>query len=66
MKKSILNIGTALNKKEQKQINGGGPPIDVGSCATLSWCNSTCDGECIACISNGSITGFACFGYANQ
>jgi len=25
MKKSILNIGKALNKAEQKQVNGGGP-----------------------------------------
>ncbi len=26
MKKSILNIGIALEKKEQRQINGGNPP----------------------------------------
>ncbi|MBA6156382.1 hypothetical protein H3Z83_07630 [Tenacibaculum sp. S7007] len=27
MKKSILNLGKALNKVEQKQINGGTDPI---------------------------------------
>ncbi|CAM1350219.1 hypothetical protein [Tenacibaculum crassostreae] len=33
MKKSILNLGKALNKAEQKQINGGDDPIlgDPGS-----------------------------------
>ncbi|PKH50664.1 hypothetical protein CXF68_08130 [Tenacibaculum sp. Bg11-29] len=29
MKKSILNLGKALNKAEQKEINGG---IGFGSC----------------------------------
>jgi hypothetical protein len=26
MKKSILNVGTVLNKTEQRSINGGTPP----------------------------------------
>ena len=28
MKKSILNLGTALNRKQQQQINGGGNQLD--------------------------------------
>jgi len=34
MKKSILNFGNALNKAEQKSINGGERPIlvEVGPC----------------------------------
>ena len=33
MKKSILNLGKALNKVEQKQINGGfGFQYPIGSC----------------------------------
>ena len=37
MKKSILNIGKALNREEQKQINGGGICTQQGSrcCETL-------------------------------
>ena len=36
MKKSILNLGSALHRAEQKQINGG----YNGSCPTLGeWCN---------------------------
>ncbi|XRE42487.1 hypothetical protein ACIVBQ_000691 [Tenacibaculum discolor] len=31
MKKSILKLGNALNKIEQKQINGG---VDPGNCRT--------------------------------
>ena len=29
MRKSILNIGKALNKAEQKEVFGGNPPITV-------------------------------------
>jgi len=34
MKKQILNLGKALNKGEQKSINGGG----YGSCLTENDC----------------------------
>ena len=32
MKKRILNFGKALNKAEQKQINGGGRGGNLGDC----------------------------------
>ncbi len=32
MKKSILNLGKALNKAEQKTINGGGWPTNEKDC----------------------------------
>ena len=38
MKKQILNLGKALNKTEQKLINGGGPPPPppgLGPCGFL-------------------------------
>jgi hypothetical protein len=48
MKKSILNIGKALNKIEQKSINGGG---FGGSCNTNEDCpvnGHICNcGDCI-------------------
>jgi hypothetical protein len=37
MKKQILNIGKALNKTEQKSINGGGPG-PVSPCLFKSDC----------------------------
>ena len=42
MKKSILNIGKALNKVEQKTVNGGGrafcyPGTDGICCGTAHW-----------------------------
>ena len=33
MKKSILNIGKALNKAEQKKVNGGIDLIRIKTCA---------------------------------
>ena len=37
MKKSILNIGKALNRVEQQQINGGEGPGDAsGDCGESS------------------------------
>ncbi len=44
MKKQILNLGKALNKAEQKTINGGGP----GGCYTHQECpagHGCCKGE---------------------
>jgi len=40
MKKSILNLGKTLNKKEQKKITGGKKPIDCSFSADTStdWC----------------------------
>ena len=40
MKKSILNLGTALNKAEQKTISGGSPYC--GGYPTYALCNSAC------------------------
>ena len=37
MKKSILNLGQALNKEEQRKINGG----RRGGCDTLQQCQSS-------------------------
>jgi hypothetical protein len=45
MKKQILNLGKALNKAEQKSINGGGEYCDSpDSCPTGQCCssNNTC------------------------
>ncbi|MEO9571153.1 MAG: hypothetical protein ABJH82_12490 [Polaribacter sp.] len=56
MKKQILNIGKALNKAEQKSINGGigGGPFFGENCDTSHDCNFTntvpsvcCSGICI-------------------
>ena len=51
MKKSILNLGRALNKAEQKTINGGGA---VGFCDVYGNCPSGqyCKGD--YCYMNGS------------
>ncbi len=41
MKKSILNLGKALNKAEQKLINGGGLRCtSPNSCPTGQCCNA--------------------------
>jgi hypothetical protein len=41
MKKQILNLGKALNKAEQKSINGGiGHPPTLGPCQYLTNCFS--------------------------
>ncbi|PKH50675.1 hypothetical protein CXF68_08185 [Tenacibaculum sp. Bg11-29] len=47
MKKSILNLGKALNKAKQKQINGGGRYIicsmEMGECpCNCFWDHSQC------------------------
>jgi len=49
MKKSILNIGTVLDKTEQKQINGGNP----FTCNTAKNCMDDPDymGGPVACVS---------------
>ncbi|CAM1350215.1 hypothetical protein [Tenacibaculum crassostreae] len=39
MKKSILNLGKALNKAEQKIINGG---YMHATCEDLGWNDNTC------------------------
>ncbi len=39
MKNQILNLGNALNKSEQKQINGGN--MDA-TCEELGWNEYTC------------------------
>lgn len=38
MKKSILNIGKALNKAEQKSINGGARCVEDGDVAFRGGC----------------------------
>ncbi len=51
MKNSILNLGKALNKAEQKTVNGGAAPVCTGNeiacfCPELGWfCsyNGYCD-----------------------
>lgn len=62
MKKSILNIGKALDRAEQKQISGGG---SRSSCQTDQDCEQTglyCPGKvvcvpgfnvCLGVIANG-------------
>ena len=49
MKKSILNLGKALNKAEQKQINGGRRIVecnsDFGGCPCNCWIDNR--GKCV-------------------
>jgi len=59
MRKQILNIGKALNKVEQQQINGGLLFIGRTDCQegegqSLSECEATCgvQGQCIPCGQN--------------
>ncbi|WP_299106580.1 hypothetical protein [uncultured Tenacibaculum sp.] len=62
MKKSILKIGNALNKSEQKEINGGRVPslkfccggtggivVAHFHCAIGSYGTDLCNGQCWAC-----------------
>ena len=43
MKKSILNLGKVLNKKEQKNVNGKGSfNNDIESCYSFDKCIDTC------------------------
>ena len=51
--KNLLNLGTVLNKTEQKSINGGGynqcikpENCEVQTCSA----NETWDSECCACV----------------
>ena len=49
MKKSILNLGNALNKAEQKTINGGSiNPVNSCICNRLTgnWNNPSCGTTC--------------------
>ncbi|WP_299107115.1 hypothetical protein [uncultured Tenacibaculum sp.] len=48
MKKSILNLGTTLNKSEQKAVNGG-----MRRCASLFFCAFNCDEGDPCAIPNG-------------
>ncbi|WGH76876.1 hypothetical protein P8625_06960 [Tenacibaculum tangerinum] len=50
MKKSILNLGKALNKAEQENINGGWvyAPGDGKSCDFWGWCENEF-GRCHYC-----------------
>ncbi len=53
MKKSILNLGNALNKLEQKEINGGmphGPITDISTCSGTGSGGHTSLGHSGACI----------------
>jgi len=43
MKKSILTIGSALSKKEQKQVNGGSSGCDTLQQCQSSGCPYTCE-----------------------
>ena len=49
MKKQFLNLGKALNKAEQKQINGGGGVSGTGVCIDSNgrlYHVSSCDNLC--------------------
>ncbi len=62
MKKSILNIGKALDKIEQKEINGGrrpgsgpcggtgGIPVNPAHCQAGTWGTNWYNGVCYACF----------------
>ena len=58
MKKQILGIGKALNKAEQKQINGG-----AGGCNTLQQCESSgCPYDCEEFrVSTGILKWYSCW-----
>ena len=62
MKKQILNLGKALNKAEQKQINGGYPPECSGEdfeCGIGMYCDVP-RALCMHCQVND--THFECLG----
>ncbi len=46
MKKSILNLGKALNKIEQKTINGGGNECSSPSAKFLCMTQGICEPGC--------------------
>jgi hypothetical protein len=47
MKKSILNLGKALNKAEQKQISGGVPSLSCYRKRVGDSCGSNGQGVCV-------------------
>ncbi|MEO9571157.1 MAG: hypothetical protein ABJH82_12510 [Polaribacter sp.] len=64
MKKQILNLGKALNKAEQKQINGGGPVgIPIQICAGTGVGGHWNLGHSEACIGQESGTKCTINGY---
>lgn len=64
MKKQILNLGKALNKVEQKEINGGGLPKTNNHCLHKTDCepHEACTSK-ITFISTGSDAGSTTFEY---
>ena len=48
MKKSILNLGKALNKAEQKNVNGG-----RRICSSLFFCAFNCEDGDACAVPNG-------------
>jgi len=56
MKKSILNLGKALNKTEQKQINGGVNPTGCAPGSPIYFQSGTC------CVFPSPTTGQNCWG----
>ena len=71
MKKQILNLGKALNKEAQKEINGGGPHPGhncrcfcyIGSIVQTSNCQTLCPNGDIPGIYEG--TPASCFANAD-
>jgi hypothetical protein len=63
MKKQFLNLGKALNKAEQKQINGGAGCIPPGSLySSYETCSSNCAFDCTAYFCESKLMGYACLG----
>ena len=60
MKKQILNIGKALKKGEQKQINGGGPG-PITSCAPGSGIYIASEDH-VNCCAYPDSSGGVCYG----
>ena len=57
MKKQILNLGTALNKAVQKEINGGGP-VEGPNCRCFCYVGGEeRSNSCHALCPDGSIPG---------
>jgi hypothetical protein len=58
MKNQFLNLGKALSKAEQKQINGGAYISEPGNCAAGTSCEEDMDCtdigiQCQVCVSGG-------------
>jgi len=57
MKKQFLNLGKALNKAEQKQINGGGP-VEGPNCKCFCYSNGVkTSNSCHSLCLDGTIPG---------